>query len=155
MATGIELLILLLELLKTQKIFPPKYEMIQKLYNINNNFPILLTTLINICFSKNIKQVYMNYPSSDTGKISAVGLEQINEKIQKMISYLDCFEFPNKKIFPDNSDLKNYHFKKQRTFDDLKSINVFPKEFIIRHITETYGNICVLVLTLGWIIGGS
>jgi hypothetical protein len=154
MATGIELLIILVDLLKHKK------KLIStKRFNFNDriidSLHMSLVSLINLSFNRNIDSIKLHHEPEDIIKIFTVGSEQINEKTNKIVSSIMSLEFPEgtKKI--SKSELKKFHFKNTNVNDQVYKIKSLPRDFIIKYTDNTFGNICKLSLILGWIIGGS
>lgn len=153
MATGIELLIVLMNLLKEKKTID-----VQNPSNLNNNIRdslcSSLSSIINITFSRNIEAVAQYHDPSNIVKIYTTGLEQINSKICKIVNAIMSIDFDCTKI-QDKTDLTKFHFKNSIIIDKIKKLKYLPKDFVTKYTVDTYGNICKLALILGWIIGGS
>jgi hypothetical protein len=153
MATGIELLIILTNLLKLKKklVCPGKL-------NINDtiidSFHTSLVSLINLSFNNNMTAITPYHEPNDIIKIFTIGSEQINEKTNKIVSAIMTLEFPDTKT-TTKTDIKSFHFKNTSVPNQLQKIKYLPREFILKYTTDTYGNLCKLALILGWIIGGS
>jgi len=162
MATGIELLMVLIDLLEFKKkifTFPkiltsdPKYNSLFQ----NNTIDILqysLTSLINLSLIKNLDLLRPHTHSNNMTDMFLVCSEQINDKLNKIISSILTLEIPDNLKNLSRTDLKTFHFPENYSFDDLLTIKRLPKDFLLKFITDTFGNACKLTLILGWILGG-
>jgi hypothetical protein len=152
-AVSIEILILLMELLKSQKNLSSLSINIKQ-----DSFESLKTSiipLINVSINKNIEIISYFKTSSITNKIHRICSEQINDKINKIVTAINMMEIPLTTTILQKTDLYHFHFANETIYNKLCTIKIFPKEFIIKYLTETYGNICKLALFLGWTLGGS
>lgn len=154
MATGIELLIILTNLLKLKKkiIIPKKLNISD---TVIDSLHTSLVSLLNLSFSNNIAAITPHHEPNDIIKIFTIGTEQINEKTNKIVSAIMTLEFPDNIKTITKTDLKSFHFKNTSVTEQLQKIKILPREFILKYTIETYGNICKLALFLGWIFGGS
>lgn len=144
MATGIELLTILLQILEMKS---------------DNVMCTTLVSLINISLNRNINLIMQHHQPQNINNIFSICIEQLNKKICKITdNFLSCdkyiSEYTSNTSYP-NSDLNIFHFKNPSAINNLRSIRTLPKDIVIKYITETHGNICKLSLILGWIIGGS
>lgn len=156
-AVCIALLVLFLELQKYHAHIETKLSNIMLKENIDEkNVTILLSilpSLINASFNKIIEMMTPTSSSDVILKISTNCTELFNKRILKIVQYISSFTEPDLITDVYNSDLKSYHFEKNYSRDDLKNVNYFPKDFLLKRISKTYGNISKLVIALGWIIG--
>jgi hypothetical protein len=152
-AVSIEILVLLTEILKSKR------NLSSLQFNINNDiFESMKTSLIpliNLSVNKNIEIIPYFKTASETNKIYRLCAEQINDKINKIVSATTMIDIPSSQTTIQKSDLQNFNFSNEQIIDKLHTIKIIPKEFIIKYLTETYGNICKLALFIGWMLGGS
>lgn len=148
-ATGMELLCAFVKHLNDTQILRSDVNMTR-----DEKFLCLhINPIVNMAFSKNIKSIMMHYTSEIVVNIFATGIEQINKKIEIIVRALSS-EIPigtsiNKFIETD------FHFENAQTPRQLKHFRQIPHDFMMKYISDIYGNICGLSLILGWILGGS
>jgi len=152
MATGIELLIILIHL-STEKKYKKNSLTIDE--NILNTLQTSIVSLINLSLQDNIELLKSHYKSNQIINILTNSMMQINEKINKITTTIMTTEIPEPTKYSIKPDLNKYYFKDKTICEKLKKIKILPKEFIINFTTDTFGNACRLTLILGWILGGS
>lgn len=155
MATGIELFTILMEIIHFNKGLTKPHGLENMNVNTINILQTTIVSLINTSFCHNLELVipYQNHIS--TVEIMSCGMKQINDKVNKITSAIMNIEIPENTKSTSKSDLKNFHFRHNQTFEKFQAIKQLPKDFILKYINDTYGNACKLTLILGWLLGGS
>lgn len=157
-ATGIELLNIFISILNYKRDISDtisKYKIANidaLIFQLHSIIPLLYNETVELV-SPFLSTVHEN--NNDLIKTISCGTKQIHEKIEKIFSTIANLEIPESKKISSKTDLKNFHFKKNYDDEDIQKINVYPKDFIIKYISDTYGNICKLILIISWILGGN
>lgn len=151
MATGIELLILLFNILSDEHKLS---ENINK--KITDTLRITLFAFINECFYRNIDMMPEQYFNNDEiSCIKSSGINHLYNKINELITSIIDFKIPEHLDQIGNTDLYKFHFSHNYSLREIQTIKQLPKDIIIKFITTTFGNICKLTMILSWILGGS
>lgn len=152
MATGIELLIILIHLTTNRKYKNNKIDIDD---NILNTLQTSIVSLINLSLQDNVEILKSHYKTNNIVQILTNCMIQINDKITKITTTIMTTDMPETTKYSFKQDLTKFYFKDKTICEKLKKIKIIPKEFIINFTTETFGNSCRLTLILGWLLGGS
>jgi len=150
MATGIELLIVLFNIMESKK-----FNILNSNSDPSDNICPEIVSLIYQTLNRNIKDITNYYSTDVMMKIYLFGSEHLHDKITKISETIYNFELPTNLKFIQKSDLKNFHFKNPKNLDKLSSFKQIPKDILLQYIQGTYGSLCKLSLIFGWLIGGS
>lgn len=167
MATGIELLIIFLNIVETKKfnkILNGNYShatltrdqtnLILK-SNISNHICQEITSMIYQTLNRNINDISTYYSSDAMIKIYLLASEHLHAKIDKINSTVSTMELPQDLEIQHKTFLENFHFVDSNNLNKLSCVKQLPKDFVLQYISGTYGSICKLALIFGWLIGGS
>jgi hypothetical protein len=155
MATGIELLNVLLTIIETKKFGFTFNKEISEIKDISDRICQEIVSMIYQTLNRNINNIATYYSQEAIMKIYLLSSEHLHEKIMKINSTVASVEIPSNLKPIQKSDLKNFHFKNSENLLKLTNIKQLPKEFLLQYINGTYGSICKLSLISGWLIGGS
>lgn len=152
-AVSIEILILLMELIKSKRNmsaipFSMKNEIFESLKTS-------IIPLINLSVNKNIEIIPYFDTASETNKIYRICSEQINDKINKIVAATAIVDIPVTRNTIKTSNLQNFNLLNEKIADNLCTVKILPKDFVVKYLTETYGNVCKLSLFIGWTLGCS
>lgn len=153
MSVGIELMIVLSELLKQGKKNSTEIANAEE-FNIDSMY-ISIVSLIHLSFSHNVDIISQQHSAEEITKILNLGTDQINKKINDIMASTILTKLPKSQKKIVKTDLKKFHFKRNYELEQFQKINILTKEFIIKYASETYGSVAKLSLILGWILGGS
>lgn len=150
MATGIELLCILLNILENPT------------YIDGNKKDILLPllpTYINLSLSNNLNML-LHHIGDNKGKdillINRYTYLQLNDKMVAMITKISQYKLDLKNYYTNNgvpNNLFKFHFTHSSSKGKLQKIKVLPKDKLLNYINDTTGIVCQLALILGWILG--
>lgn len=146
MATGIELMVLLVKIQDNKYYYKRKYGK-----NAIKNIYSRLITLVNIALSEHVKYsnriMSINNLSQSYNYITRL----LNNKLFNLISNVDIKYLDTIK----DSDIMEYKMKNNKDIHNLISnMNRTNEEDLFYFIEQKYGSVCQLAILLGWILGG-
>lgn len=155
MATGIELLNVLLTIIEAKKFGFTFSKGPTEIKDVSDCICQEIVSMVYQTLNRNINNITTYYSQEAMMKIYLISSEHLHEKIMKINSTVTSVEIPSNLKPIQKTDLKNFHFKNSENLLKLANIKQLPKEFLLQYINGTCGSICKLSLIFGWLIGGS